>query len=213
MSNTDFSDTRTRVQQKYSFGSQAGGLFLQWTHTSGLSTNITCRNFTLGFLKTQLAVASTRNSLGTPWTQSLWGFAIPRVTPKAEEELAAAESLPCCTTGNLSNHFWSIYITYLVCSVSELLLSPILMPEWVWKGARQVMWPESFSQHGNQTHVLPVNRNLCELSPMENQQPNLQIHSPVNIKLSLPYKGCKKASNTFQGKKKFQLLKKNKAHH
>lgn len=101
----------------------------------------------------------------------------------------------------------------LVCSVSELLLSPILMPEWVWKGARQVMWPESFSQHGNQTHVLPVNRNLCELSPMENQQPNLQIHSPVNIKLSLPYKGCKKASNTFQGKKKFQLLKKNKAHH
>lgn len=115
MWNTDFSDTRTRVQQKYSFGSQAGGLFLQWTHTSGLSTNITCRNFTLGFLKTQLAVASTRNSLGTPWTQSLWGLAIPRVTPKAEEELAAAESLPCCTTGNLSNHFWSIYITYLVC--------------------------------------------------------------------------------------------------
>lgn len=101
----------------------------------------------------------------------------------------------------------------LVCSVSELPLSPILMPEWVWKGARQVMWPESFSQHGNHAHVLPGNRNQCELSPVETQQPNPPIHSPVNIKLSLPYKGYKKALSTFQSKKKFQLLKNNKAHH
>lgn len=114
MSNIDVSDTNTSIQQKYSFGSQAGGLFLQWTHISGVSTNITCRNFTLSFLKTPLAVVITRNSLGTPWTQCLCRLAVSRVIPNAEEELAAAEILPC-TTGNLSDHFWSIYIMYPVC--------------------------------------------------------------------------------------------------
>lgn len=77
------------------------------------------------------STGSIRNSLGSPWTQSRWGLAILRVTSKAEEELAVAECLPCCTTGNLSNHFWSIYITYLVCFyMSSLCVSDDHVIPW-----------------------------------------------------------------------------------
>lgn len=120
MSNTDFSDTSTSVQQKYSFRSQTWDLFLQWTHTSGVSTNFTCRNFTLSFQKTPLAVVSTRNSLGTPWTQSLWGLAIPRLLPRQRKSwqqlkviLVVPRGICLITSGQLTSRILSVFLSCL----------------------------------------------------------------------------------------------------
>lgn len=56
----------------------------------------------------------------------------PKVTSKAEEELTAAESYPCCVTRNLSNHFWSINITYLVCF--------LVLPVSHWRPCDPLRW-------------------------------------------------------------------------